>query len=69
MRGKRAKFIRKMVYGEEFSPKIRKYSTKKVNVTQKDKNTGKLITIIKEFIIADPKRRLYQTLKREYVRG
>ena len=51
MNGKVAKLIRKTVYGDELSPRFRKY--------KRHIETG--------IIIADEKRKLYQLTKKEYI--
>jgi len=53
MNGKVAKKIRKIVYGEDFSPKFRKYF--------RDTKSGN--------IISDEKRKLYQLTKKLYNHG
>ena len=53
MNGKRARQIRKMVYGTDFSTRFRKYMRSKLNGA----------------IVADEKRQRYQKIKKEYTRG
>lgn len=48
MNGKKAKKLRKQVYGEDGAPRFRQYST--------DPKTGKLV--------ADPQRRIYKKMKK-----
>lgn len=50
MNGKRAKIIRKKIYGDNFSPRFRKY--------YRNNETGQ--------IIADNRRRMYQLAKKEW---
>jgi hypothetical protein len=53
MNGATARKIRKIVYGTDFSNRYRKY--------KRSKMTGA--------IIADEKRRRYQKIKKEYIKG
>lgn len=81
MRGKKAKAIRRAVYGD-FSPRARKYgvkvqerevnaegfaTTKKYKVTPKDPNVKKVR--ISGGIVADERRRKYKKAKELYGQG
>jgi regulatory protein YycH of two-component signal transduction system YycFG len=57
MRGKRAKQIKKLIYGDDYSPRNRHYQM----VNKKEK-----IYLLPLFIVSDNRRRGYKLLKRGF---
>ena len=66
MNGRQAKRIRRQVYGDDFSPKFRRY-------TGENRRTDPYAyggPVVNQFgtITADPRQQAYQKAKREYTR-
>lgn len=68
MNGKRAKAFRSQVYGDEYSPKFRKYGPSGKKAAKYSPHTKKMYEVPTGQIVADARRRAYQKLKQGWIR-
>lgn len=71
MRGKRAKQIRKEIYGDDYSPRKREYKAK-VEVVEEEVNVSLMKRVKRKFkkaiVFEAGRRALYQKAKKAYKR-
>lgn len=68
MNGKRAKAIRQEVYGDDYSPKFRRYGSAGKKLSKYNAHTKKTYFGDNGQIVADPRRQAYQKAKKAWTR-